>query len=322
MITQWFKPYLKAEKEEIIITAIPMYHIFALSVNGILMFSTGVKNVLITNPRDMKGFVKELKKHKFTIITGVNTLFNGLLHNPDFKNLDFSYLHGSVGGGMAVQDIVAKRWKEVTQTPLVEGYGLSETSPVLCCNPLDGTERQGTIGLPMPSTEVAVFDDLGNKLPEGEEGEICAIGPQVMSGYWQKDNADVFFPGGWFRTGDIGKMDADGFFKIVDRKKDMIKVSGFNVYPNEIENIAAAHPKVLEVAAIGVPDERSGEVIKVYIVKRDETLTEEELKKYFHENLTNYKVPKYVEFRKELPKTNVGKILRRMLKEENELRTA
>lgn len=317
MITQWFKPYLSAGKDELIITAIPMYHIFALSVNGVLMFSTGVKNVLITNPKDMKGFVKELKKHKFTILTGVNTLFNGLLNNPDFKNLDFSHLHGAVAGGMAVQDVVAKRWKEVTGTPLVEGYGLSETSPVLCCNPLDGTHRIGYIGLPMPSTEVALFDDNGNKLGQGAEGEICAVGPQVMAGYWQKDNEGVFFPGGWFRTGDIGIMDADGFFKIVDRKKDMIKVSGFNVFPNEIENVISAHPKVLEVAAIGIPDVKSGEVIKVYIVKKDQSLTEEELKKYCHENLTNYKVPKYVEFRTELPKTNVGKILRRALKEEN-----
>jgi len=317
MIVQWFKPYLSAGKEELIITAIPMYHIFALSVNCTLMYNTGVKNVLITNPKDMKGFVKELKKHKFTIITGVNTLFNGLLNNPDFKNLDFSHLHGAVAGGMAVQDVVAKRWKEVTGTPLVEGYGLSETSPVLCCNPLDGRHRLGYIGLPMPSTEVACFDDNGNRLGLGEEGEICALGPQVMSGYWQKDNDGVFFPGGWFRTGDIGVMDTEGFFKIVDRKKDMIKVSGFNVFPNEIENVISANPKVLEVAAIGVPDVKSGEVIKVYVVKKDQSLTEEELKKYCHENLTNYKVPKYVEFRTELPKTNVGKILRRALKEEN-----
>jgi len=317
MIVQWFKPYLSAGRADLIITAIPMYHIFALSVNCTLMYNTGVKNVLITNPKDMKGFVKELKKHKFTIITGVNTLFNGLLNNPDFKDLDFSHLHGAVAGGMAVQDIVAKRWKEVTGTPLVEGYGLSETSPVLCCNPLDGTHRLGYIGLPMPNTEVACFDDNGNKLTQGEEGEICAIGPQVMSGYWQKNNDGVFFPGGWFRTGDIGVMDAEGFFKIVDRKKDMIKVSGFNVFPNEIENVISANQKVLEVAAIGVPDVKSGEVIKVYVVKKDQSLTEEELKKYCHENLTNYKVPKYVEFRTELPKTNVGKILRRALKEEN-----
>lgn len=318
MITQWFQPYLQDKRggEDLIITAIPMYHIFALTVNGFLMFSTGVKNVLITNPRDMKGFVKELGKHKFTIITGVNTLFNGLLNNPDFKNLDFSHLKGSVAGGMALQDAVAKKWEQVTRTPLLEGYGLSETSPVLCCNPLDGKHRRGTIGLPVPNTEVAVFDDDGNRLPEGETGELCARGPQVMSGYWEKDNEGVFFDKEWFRTGDIGIMDTEGFFKIVDRKKDMIKVSGFNVYPNEIENVLAGHPKVLEVAAIGVPDEKSGEVIKVFIVKRDQSLTEKEVKDYCHENLTNYKVPKLVEFRTELPKTNVGKILRRALKEE------
>lgn len=317
MITYWFSPYLKQKTtEEIIITAIPMYHIFALTVNGVLMFTVGAKSILITNPRDIKGFCKELKKHKFTIITGVNTLFNGLLNNPAFASLDFSHLKGAVGGGMAVQDVVAKKWEQVTGKPLVEGYGLSETSPVLCCNPLDGTHRLGTIGLPMPSTDVAIFDDNGNKVAQGETGEICAKGPQVMSGYWQKDNEGVFYPGGWFKTGDIGIMDEKGFFKIVDRKKDMIKVSGFNVFPNEIENVTAAHPKVLEVAAIGIKDEKSGEAIKVFVVKRDQSLTEEELKKYLHENLTNYKVPKYVEFRNDLPKTNVGKILRRALKEE------
>ncbi len=316
MITEWFKPYMNKDGGDLIITAIPMYHIFALTVNGMLMFSAGVKNVLITNPRDIPGFVKELRKHKFTIVTGVNTLFNALLNNPDFKNLDFSALKGGVAGAMAVQDVVAKRWKEVTGTNLIEGYGLSETSPVLCCNPLDGTHHAGTIGVPMPSTEIAIFDDNGNRVPQGEPGEICALGPQVMSGYWQKDNEGVFFPGGWFRTGDIGIMNADGFFKIVDRKKDMIKVSGFNVYPNEIENVIAAHPKVLEVAAIGISDVKSGEVIKAFIVKRDQSLTEEEIKKFCHENLTNYKVPKYFEFRTELPKTNVGKILRRALKEE------
>jgi long-chain acyl-CoA synthetase len=316
MITEWFKPYMSKEGNDLIITAIPMYHIFALTVNGFLMFSTGVKSVLITNPRDIKGFVKELAKHKFTIITGVNTLFNGMLNNPDFKKLDFSYLAGAVGGGMAVQDIVAQRWEEVTGKALVEGYGLSETSPVLCCNPLDGGHKRGTIGLPMPSTEVAIFDDDGKQLPQGERGEICARGPQVMTGYWKQHNEGVFLPGGWFKTGDIGLMDPEGFFKIVDRKKDMIKVSGFNVFPNEIENVIASHPKVLEVAAIGVPDVKSGEVIKVFIVKKDQSLNEEEVKKFCHENLTNYKVPKYVEFRTDLPKTNVGKILRRALKEE------
>ena len=316
MITQWFKPYMNASGADIIITALPLYHIFALTVNGVLMFSTGVKNVLITNARDIPAFCKELKKHRFTILTGVNTLFNGLLNNPDFRALDFSRLHGAVGGGMAVQDAVAKRWKEVTGTPLVEGYGLSETSPVLCCNPLDGKHKLGTIGLPMPSTDVAIFDDDGNQLPQGQVGEICARGPQVMSGYWKSDNIGVFFPGGWFRTGDIGLMDDEGFFKIVDRKKDMIKVSGFNVFPNEVENVVAGFPKVLEVAAIGVPDSKSGEVIKIFVVKKDQSLTEDELRKYCQENLTNYKVPKHIEFRAELPKTNVGKILRRALKEQ------
>ncbi len=316
MITEWFRPYMNEHGGDLIVTAIPMYHIFALTVNGVLMFTTGVKNVLITNPRDISGFVKELKKHQFTILTGVNTLFNGLLNNPNFKKLDFTALKGAVGGGMAVQDVVAKKWNEVTGKALVEGYGLSETSPVLCCNPLDGTHQLGTIGLPMPSTDVAIFDDDGNRVPQGEAGEICACGPQVMSGYWEKGNEGVFFPGGWFRTGDIGIMNADGFFKIVDRKKDMIKVSGFNVYPNEIENVISMNPKVLEVAAIGVSDLKSGEVIKAFIVKRDQSLSEEELKKFCYDNLTNYKVPKHFEFRTELPKSNVGKILRRVLKEE------
>ena len=316
MITHWFKPYMSESQPNVMITAIPMYHIFGLTVNGVLMYSTGVKNVLITNPRDIPGFIKELKKHKFTIVTGVNTLFNGLLNNPKFKEVDFSFLHGAVAGAMAVQDAVANKWLEVTGTDIVEGYGLSETSPVLCCNPLDGKHKRGTIGIPMPSTEVAIFDDNGNQVPQGQPGEICARGPQVMRGYWQKDNDGVFFQNEWFRTGDIGIMEVDGYFKIVDRKKDMIKVSGFNVYPNEIENVLASHPKVLEVAAIGLPDAKSGEVIKAFIVKKDQSLSEDELKAFCHTNLTNYKVPKYFEFRTELPKTNVGKILRRALKEQ------
>ena len=316
MSKEWFKPYLSKKGSNAIVTAIPLYHIFALTVNGLLMYNTGVRNILITNARDIPGFVKELKKQKFTIMTGVNTLFNGLLNNDDFKAVDFSSLHGAIGGGMAVQDAVADRWQQVTGKPLLEGYGLSETSPVLCCNPLDGTHKKGTIGLPMPSTEVAIFDETGNQLPQGETGEICARGPQVMSGYWNNDNEGVFFPGGWFRTGDIGFMEPEGFFKIVDRKKDMIKVSGFNVYPNEVENVIASFNKVKEVAAIGVPDSKSGEVIKVFVVKKDPKLTEQELKTYCRENLTNYKIPKHVEFRDDLPKSNVGKILRRVLKEE------
>jgi len=315
-ITHWFNPLLEKDVIETMITAIPLYHIFALSVNGIFMFSIGAKNVLITNPRDMKGFVKELKKQKFSLMTGVNTLFNGLLSQPDFKDVDFSRLKGCIGGGMAVQDFVAKKWQEVTSSPLVEGYGLSETSPVLSCNPLDGTHKMGTIGLPTPSTEMAVFDEEGNKLKDGEVGEICARGPQVMTGYWGRDNKDVFFEGNWFRTGDMGKMDEEGFFKIVDRKKDMINVSGFNVYPNEIENVVANHDKVLEVAAVGVPDDKSTEAVKIYVVKSDDSLTKEELNAYCDENLTGYKTPKYIEFRDELPKSNVGKILRRELREE------
>lgn len=317
-ITWWFHPLLEDGVTETMITAIPLYHIFALAVNGIFMMHIGAKNILITNPRDMPGFVKELKKHPFTLMTGVNTLFNGLLNQPNFKEVDFSKLKGSIGGGMAVQDFVAKKWQDVTGSPLVEGYGLSETSPVLSCNPLDGTHVMGTIGLPTPSTEMAVFDEQGNKLPDGEVGEICARGPQVMSGYWGRDNADVFFTDGWFRTGDMGQMDEKGFFRIVDRKKDMINVSGFNVYPNEIENVVANHPKVLEVAAIGVPDAKSTEAVKIFVVKSDESLTKEELNAYCDENLTGYKTPKYIDFTKELPKSNVGKILRRELREAEE----
>lgn len=314
-IRHWFNPFLHAGKKEVMITAIPLYHIFALTVNGMLMWSVGAKNILITNPRDMKGFIKTLKKTPFTLMTGVNTLFNGLLNQPEFKNINFKNLKGTIGGGMAVQDFVAKKWKEVTGTSLIEGYGLSETSPVLSCNPLDGTHRIGTIGLPTPSTEMAIFNEEGEQLPTGEVGEICARGPQVMKGYWNKDSTGIFFEGSWFRTGDMGTIDSDGFFKIVDRKKDMINVSGFNVYPNEVENVIANHIKVLEVAAIGVPDAHSNEVVKIFVVKADNSLTEEELKEYCHENLTGYKRPKYIAFCDELPKSNVGKILRRELRE-------
>lgn len=316
IVVQWFKPYLTASDQNTVLTALPLYHIFALTVNGMLMFTTGVRNLLITNARDIPGLVKELKKHRVTIITAVNTLFNGLMNNPHFSEVDFTPLQGSVGGGMAVQDAVAKRWEQVTGKPLVEGYGLSETSPAICCNPLNGKHKIGTIGLPLPATELGIFDENGNKLAQGETGEICVRGPQVMSGYWRSDNKNVFFEGNWFRTGDIGFMDSDGFFKIIDRIKDMIKVSGFNVFPNEIENVIAAHPKVLEVAAIGVPDEKSGEAIKVFVVKRDQSLTDAEVMNFCRENLTKYKVPRHLEFRKELPKSNVGKILRRPLREE------
>lgn len=318
-INEWFKPLLEAGKQESMITAIPLYHIFALAVNGIFMTYIGAKNILVTNPRDMKAFLKDLKKQPFTLITGVNTLYNGLLNQPEFANVDFSKLKTAIGGGMAVQKAVAERWKQVTGVALVEGYGLSETSPVLSVNPLDGRERLGTIGLPMPNTEMAIFDEEGNKLGSGEIGEICARGPQVMKGYWKRpdESAKAFFHKEWFRTGDVGIMGEDGFFKIVDRIKDMINVSGFNVYPNEVEDTIASHPKVLEVAAVGVADERSTEIVKVYVVKKDESLTKEELISFCRENMTAYKVPKQVEFRDELPKSNVGKILRRILREEN-----
>lgn len=315
-VNYWFIPLLEIGKKEVMITAIPMYHIFALNVNFTFMLHIGAKNVLITNPRDMPGFVKELKKHRFTLMTGVNTLFNGLLNQKDFKNLDFSGLKSAMAGGMALQDFVARKWEEVTKSPLVEGYGLSETSPVISANPLDGTHKIGTIGLPLPSTELAIMDEQGNALAQGEVGEICVRGPQVMNGYWGMDNSNVFFEGDWFRTGDIGIMTEDGFFKIVDRKKDMILVSGFNVFPNEVENVIADHPKVSEVAVIGILDANSTECVKAFVIKADESLTEGELKAHCKQGLTNYKRPKFVEFRQELPKNNVGKILRRVLKEE------
>ncbi len=315
-ISAWMKPKLK-EREEIMVTALPLYHIFALTVNCLSMLKIGAMNVLITNPRDMPTFIKTIKKFKFTVFTAVNTLFNGMLNHPDFATVDFSSFKVAVAGGMALQKTVAERWKEVTGVPIAEGYGLSETSPVLTCNPIDGTERVGTIGLPMPNTELVLYDDEGKEVPLGSPGEICAKGPQVMKGYWKrpKETEDVFI-NGYFKTGDIGVMDEDGYFRIVDRKKEMILVSGFNVYPNEVENVIASHPKVLEVGAIGIPDPKSTEKVKVFVVKKDDSLTEEELITYCRENMTAYKVPKAVEFRKELPKSNVGKILRRVLKEE------
>jgi long-chain acyl-CoA synthetase len=309
--------------KEIVITALPLYHIFALTVNCLAIFKVGGKNVLITNPRDMPAFMKDLKKYPFTVFTGVNTLFNGLMNQPDFKEINFSALRMSLGGGMAVQDIVAVRWKELTGSDLVEAYGLSETSPGLTANPVDGTHKLGYIGLPIPGTEVVIADDEGKFLPAGERGEIWAKGPQVMSGYWNKpDETDNVFHDGWFKTGDIGVMDEDGFFKIVDRKKEMVLVSGFNVYPSEVENVIASHPKVLEVGVIGVPDERSTEAVKAFIVKKDQSLTVDEIMNYCKENLTAYKCPKHIAFKEELPKTNVGKILRRALKEEDEANKA
>jgi long-chain acyl-CoA synthetase len=273
-------------------------------------------NLLITNPRDIGAFIKELGKYKFTIFTGLNTLYNALLNHPKFASLDFSSLIITSAGGMALQTSVAERWKKVTGCAACEGYGLSETSPVLCSNPIDGTGKLGSIGLPWPSTEMKIVKEDGTDASIGERGEIWARGPQVMPGYWNRpDETAKVFTGDWFMTGDIGIMDEDGYFKIVDRKKDMILVSGFNVYPNEIEDVLARHPGVLEVACIGVPDEKSTEAVKIFVVKRESELTEGELRKYCKENLTGYKVPKHIEFRTDLPKTNVGKILRRMLKE-------
>ena len=303
--------------KETVITALPLYHIFALTVNCLFMLNLGAKSILITNPRDMKGFVKELKKHRFSIITGVNTLYNGLLNNPDFKDVDFSGLKIAVAGGMALQTAVAEHWKQVTGTEILEGYGLSETSPILSCNPVLGEVRIGTIGIPVPSTEIAILDNNGQFLGPEEPGEICARGPQVMNGYWERpEETAKTFHDDWFKTGDVGMYSEDGWFRIVDRKKDMILVSGFNVFPNEVEDVIAEHPKVLEVAAVGVPDEKSTEAVKIFVVKKDDTLTEHELHQYCKDNMAGYKKPKHIEFREELPKSNVGKILRRLLKEE------
>jgi len=314
----WVAPFLKEDQRQVMITALPLYHILSLTANCLLMMRMGGCNVLITNPRDIPGFVKELAGRKFTILTGVNTLFNALLNHPDFAKLDFSALRLSLGGGMAVQKAVADRWKQVTGGPIVEAYGLSETSPGVTINPLDIKDYTGAIGLPIPSTEVVLRGDDGKEVPLGSAGEICVRGPQVMKGYWNSpaETAKVLGPDGFFATGDIGVMDERGYVKIVDRKKDMLLVSGFNVYPNEIESVVVMHPGVLECAVIGVSDPHSGEVPKLFVVKRDPALTEADIRKHCEQNLTGYKRPKYIEFRKELPKTNVGKILRRALREE------
>ncbi|MBX3693213.1 AMP-binding protein [Dokdonella sp.] len=303
------------EGEEIIITALPLYHIFALTANCLTFMKIGGLNHLITNPRDMKGFVAELAKIRYTSFTGVNTLFNGLLNTPGFDQLDFSTLRMTLGGGMAVQRAVAERWKKVTGSTLAEAYGLTETSPAVCINPLDLAEYNGSIGLPVPSTDVCIQDDHGKLLPAGEIGELCVRGPQVMKGYWNRpeETAKVIDANEWLHTGDIARMDEKGFFYIVDRKKDMILVSGFNVYPNEIEDVVALMPDVLEAAAIGVPDEKSGEAVKLVVVKKNPGLTEEAIRAHCRSELTGYKQPKYIEFRDSLPKTNVGKILRRAL---------
>ena len=305
------------ETHETIVTALPLYHIFALTANCLTFLYLGGSNVLITDPRDMPGFVKEMGRHPFTALTGVNTLFNTLLNTEGFADLDFSKLKMTLGGGMAVQKAVAEQWKSVTGVTLVEAYGLTETSPAACINPVTLEDYNGYIGLPISSTDGCVMDDDGNMLPTGEAGELCIRGPQVMKGYWQRPEAteEVLDGDGWLHTGDIAVMTEEGYFKIVDRKKDMILVSGFNVYPNEIEDVLAMNPKVLEVAAIGVPDEKSGEAVSVFIVKKDPSLTTEEVKAFCKENLTGYKRPRYVEFRDDLPKSNVGKILRRELRD-------
>ncbi len=304
--------------EEVVITALPLYHIFSLTANGLVFTKFGGLNHLITNPRDMKGFVKELSKTKFTAITGVNTLFNGLLNTPGFDQLDFSSLRLTLGGGMAVQRAVAERWKKTTGCTLVEAYGLTETSPAACINPMDLKDYNGSIGLPIPSTDACIMAEDGGLLPPGETGELCIRGPQVMRGYWNRpeETAQAIDANGWLHTGDMARMDDKGYFYIVDRKKDMILVSGFNVYPNEIEDVLAGMPGVREVAAVGVPDEKSGETVKVVIVRNDPALTADQVKAYARERLTGYKRPHHVEFRDELPKTNVGKILRRELRDE------
>ena len=311
----WIKSYLH-DGDEIIVTPLPLYHIFALTANCLTFFKVGAQNVLITNPRDIPAFVKELAKCRFTVITGVNTLFNGLIHHPGFARLDFSPLRIVLGGGMAVQQAVAEKWKAITGKQLIEAYGLTETSPGVAINPLDLQEYNGAIGLPIPSTEVSLRDDEGIEVPLGQAGELCVRGPQVMKGYWNQpaETANVMMADGFLRTGDIAIMDERGFLRISDRKKDMIIVSGFKVFPNEVEAVVAMHPGVLEVAAIGVPNEYSGEVVKIVVVKKDPGLTADALIKHCHHSLTRYKVPHVVEFRDELPKTNVGKILRRALK--------
>jgi len=313
----WLLPGI-GDEPAVIITALPLYHIFSLTVNCLNMLKVGGLNILITNPRDIPAFVKELSKHRYNIITGVNTLFNAFLNNPDFHKLDFSAVKLCVGGGMAVQKAVAERWKQVTGRTLLEGYGLTETSPCATMNPLNLAEYSGSIGLPMPSTEIVLRDDAGKEVARGQPGEICVRGPQVMKGYWNRpdETAKVLGADGFLATGDVGEMDEKGFVRIVDRKKDMILVSGFNVYPNEIEQVVVMHPGVLECAAIGVPDANAGEVPKLFVVKKDPSLTEADIRRHCEANLTGYKRPRYIEFRKELPKTNVGKILRRALREE------
>ena len=323
----WLQPALEKPPhvdQLLIVCALPLYHIFALTACFLLGVRAGGANLLIPNPRDIPGFIKELAKYQVNNFPAVNTLYNALLHHPDFAKIDFSKLKIANGGGMAVQRAVAEQWQKVTGCPITEGYGLSETAPVLTCNSPTSTAFTGSIGIPLPSTLLSIRDDDGNEVPFGQPGEICARGPQVMAGYWNRpdETAKVMTKDGFFRTGDIGVMSEDGFTRIVDLKKDMILVSGFNVYPNEVEEVIASHPGVLETAVIGLPDEKSGEVVKAFIVKKDPDLTAEEVIKFCHEQLTNYKVPKRIEFRTELPKTNVGKILRRQLRDEKKAAAA
>ncbi len=316
-VRAWMLPFFM-DKDEIAICPLPLYHIFAFTVNCLVLMSIGAQNILVTNARDLKSVAKVFQKFPITMMTGVNTLFNGLVNNPDFQKVQFGALKITVGGGMAVQRPVAEKWQQLTGCFLTEGFGMTESSPVVTVNPLDGTGRLGSIGLPVPSTDVRIVDvDTKAVLGPGLPGEIQVKGPQVMKGYYNRpdETAKTIIDGGWLCTGDIGQMSEDGFFQIVDRKKDMILVSGFNVYPNEVEEVVAGHPKVLEAAAIGIPDEKSGEVVKLFVVKKDKSLTEAELKAYCRENMTGYKQPKVIEFRTELPKTNVGKILRRALRD-------
>lgn len=313
----WMKPGGVTEGEGVIVAALPLYHVYALTTNALAALKSGDMNLLITNPRDMNAFIDDLKKYKITAFTGVNTLYNGLLNNPRIGEVDFSHLKVTSAGGMALQTSVAERWAKLTGNTPCEGYGLTETSPVLCSNPIDGTVRVGTIGIPWPSTEMKIIREDGTDAPAGEAGEIVARGPQVFKGYYNRpEETAQSMMGDWFKTGDVGVMNEDGFFKIVDRKKDMILVSGFNVYPNEIEDVVAQCPGVLEVACIGIPDEKSTEVVKIFVVKKDPTLTAETIKEFCRENLTPYKVPRVIEFRTELPKSNVGKILRKPLRDE------
>jgi long-chain acyl-CoA synthetase len=314
----WIPPRLLDGTTDIMVTALPLYHIFSLTVNLWLLLQDGTKNILITNPRDIPSFIKELGKSKFTVTTGVNTLFNGLLNNPEFAKVDFSNIRYVIAGGMALQASVAERWQKITGRCITQGYGLTEASPVTSCMPVGAPSFTGGIGLPLPSTEMAVMDDEGNMLPPGTRGELCARGPQVMQGYWQqpKATAEVITQDGWLRTGDIAKMDEKGYFYIVDRKKNMIIVSGFKIYPSEIEEVLVQMPQIKEAAVIGIPDERSGERVKAFVVKQDPNLTSEEVLEYCHKNLTAYKIPRMVEFRDDLPKTNVGKILHRVLMDE------